>query len=96
MADFCISRVKAFDSLPGDGKTLKGGDDHHHEVHFYLLHAPIEVLYNAAEDLKMKMPTKPNDIDVKKWYESVSGWKSWSRVDPFKIKRKGEVNFGAF
>ncbi len=51
--------------------------------HYIKVHAPIEVLYNLAEQLKMKLPTRPNDINIKRWYEG-NLWKKLNHYDPFR------------
>lgn len=56
------------------------------KVHFIKVHAPIEVLYDSAEDLNMKMPTKPNDIIIKEWYKDNKVNNFFSQFDPFRIR----------
>lgn len=36
-------------------------------MNFIKIHAPIEILYDLAEEFQMKMPTHPNDIGAKHW-----------------------------
>ena len=57
------------------------------KVHFIKVHAPIEVLYDSAEDVKMKMPTKLNDINIKEWYEDNAVYRFMDKYDPFKLRQ---------
>ena len=50
------------------GSISQDGDEDE-KIHYVKLHAPINELYEAAEDLSMKMPTSLNDIEIKNWWD---------------------------
>jgi len=58
-------------------------------VTFWLLYAPFDVLCDTAEDVSLRLPTVPNDIEVNVWYDSTLNkfWNWWDKKDPFKIQR---------
>ena len=69
-------------------------DEQQDQTIYYLkIHAPIETLYDCAEDLKMKMPTKESDIQIKEWYQDIGLWKFVKQIDIFRV-RNPEIHEG--
>ena len=55
------------------------------------MHAPIEVLYDTAEDTKMKMHTTPYDLNISEWYEDNVVTNFVDRFNPCKLKVRDTV-----
>nr|XP_047139556.1 anoctamin-7 [Hydra vulgaris] len=55
---------------------------------FWIVYAPFDVLCDAAEDLKLHLPTVQNDIKVNLWYsKTLKKLRAcWNRYDPFIIE----------
>lgn len=51
------------EQLNGYGSIVREQDTS--KVYYIKLHAPMDVLYDSAEELQLKMPTKLNDISIK-------------------------------
>ncbi|KAJ7340384.1 Anoctamin-4 [Desmophyllum pertusum] len=45
------------------------------ERHFVLIHAPWELLAKRAEEMRLKLPLQPNDVQFSSWIESLCGTK---------------------
>lgn len=58
------------------------------------IHAPFDLLCDTAEDMKMKMPIRENDIVIRPWYETFLGiYDTMKKIDPFEL-RNGATNPG--
>ena len=55
-------------------------------VKYVKIHAPFELLCQQAQDMRVKMPTKENDIDIRPWYQKTSWYAYLSDCNPFKVK----------
>ena len=58
-----------------------------HDREFEMLFSS-DVLYDIAEELKMKMPTTPNNIEMKDWLTQNSAWTFINKFDPFKLRNQ--------
>ena len=57
------------------------------KLKFIKVHAPIDILYYCAEEMQLKMPTRPNDIEIKEWYEG-RAWDAFNKLDPFRLRKR--------
>ena len=56
------------------------------EVNYIKIHAPFEILCQKAEEMRVKMSTAENDIDIRSWYQDISYYRYLSDCNPFRIK----------
>ena len=61
-------------------------DEEIEKVHFLKIHAPMDVLYNVAEEWKVKKATTPFDLEISAWYEKNVVLNKLKKMDPFVIK----------
>ena len=54
------------EQINGYGSIVREGSEESSKIYFIKVHAPMEVLYDIAEELQLKMPTKLNDINFVK------------------------------
>ena len=56
------------------------------KVNYIKIHAPFEILCQKAEEMRVKIPTAENDIDIRLWYQDISYYRYLSDRNPFRIK----------
>ncbi|XP_066910588.1 anoctamin-4-like isoform X4 [Clytia hemisphaerica] len=75
-----------------DYGSFEGQEQKENETHFIKVHAPFDLLCDTAEDMKIKMPVKENDINIPAWYENYSVINTIKNLDPFIIREPKTVD----
>ena len=55
-------------------------------VKYVKIYAPFDWLCQEAQEMRVKMPTKENDIDIRPWYQKTSWYAHLADCNPFKVK----------